>query len=104
MPVGRWDTSRLHWREASRSAATESSGLGKKNLAVSVRGIIAHTHARGCNCSCQFWSASCRMTKPTQPAKDRDGSVLLGNICCFCEGPGPNVPPALRDYWGDGKG
>lgn len=98
MPTGGWDVSRLHWREESRSTAVESSGFGKKNSAVIVRGVIDRMHARGYNCSCQFWLAGCRKMKPTQSAKDNDGSVLLGNICCFCKGPDLVVPPALHDY------
>lgn len=96
MPKGRWDISRLHWREESRSTAAKSSGLGKKNPAVIVRDIIDHMHARVYYCSCLFWLAGCRKIKPTQSAQDSDGSVLLINICCFCKGPDLAVPLALH--------
>lgn len=96
--TGRWDVSRCHWGEESRSAAVESNGLRKKNPAAIVRGIIDRMCARGYHCSCQFWLAGCRKMKPTQSAKDIDGSVLLGNICCFCKGPDLFAPPALCDY------
>lgn len=98
VPTGRWDVSRLHWKEESRSAAAESSGLVKKNPAVIVRGVMDRTRARGYNRGCQFWLAGCGKMKPTQAAKDGDGSVLLGNICCFCKGPDLPVPPALHGY------
>lgn len=98
VPTGRWDISRVYRREESRSAAVGSRGLGKKNPAGIVRGITDCMDARGYNCSCQFWLAGCRKMKPTQSAKDNDGSVLLGNICCFCKGPALVVPPALHDY------
>lgn len=45
VPTGRWDISRFHWREESRSTAAKSSGFGKKNPAVIVRDIIDHMHA-----------------------------------------------------------
>lgn len=98
VPAGRWDAPRLCGKEESRSAAVKSSGLGKKNLAVAVRCIIDRKHARGYGCSCQFWLAGCRKMEPTQSAKDSNGPVLLGNICCFCKRLVLGVPPALCDH------
>lgn len=95
-PTGRWDVSRLHWREESRSTAAKSSGFGKKNPAVIVREIIDHMRARVYHYSCLFWLVGCREIRPTQSAQDSDGAVLLINICCFCKGPDLAIPPALH--------
>lgn len=83
-------------REESRSTAAKSSVFGKENPAVIVRDIIDHMYARVYHCSCLFWLAGCRKTKPTQSAQDSDGSVLLINICCPCKGPDLAIPLALH--------
>lgn len=70
LPTGKWDISRLHWREESRPTSAESSVFGKKNPAVIVRAITDHMHARVYHCSCLFWLAGCRKIKPTQSAQD----------------------------------
>lgn len=86
VPTGRWDISRVYRREESRSAAVGSRGLGKKNPAGIVRGIMDCTDARGYNCSCQFWLAGCRKMKPTQSAKDNDGSGCWATYAAFARG------------------
>lgn len=96
VPAGKWDISRLDWREESRPTAAKSSGFGKKSPAVIVRDITDHMHAKVYHCSCLFWLAGCRKIKPTQSAQDSDGSVLLISICCSCKGPDLAIPLALH--------